>query len=142
MKKLLGVTLASVLMVMVLSVAAQEEAIPKDLPFTGKILMIYTQSAGAHMPLCISEYSVRELGGRKFLVGTIIDYMDGIPGVGKKQWISADDVVRVIEYDSEDVVRTDIEYAIDSMRNMLAKFRINRGGGDRKRPQGGDKAKP
>lgn len=74
-------------------------------PFSGKVLVVYTKGDGLYYPRAVSQCELRELGGKQFLVGRIVNYAEGVYDAGKKIWISVDSVSQIVEYDSEDDVR-------------------------------------
>ena len=74
-------------------------------PFSGKILVIYTKGDGLYYPRAVSRCELRELGGKQFIVGRIVNYAEGVYDAGKTIWISVDSVSQIVEYESEDDVR-------------------------------------
>ena len=74
-------------------------------PFSGKILVIYTEGAGLYHPRAVSRCELRELGGHQFIVGRIVKYVEGVYDAGKTVWISVASISQIVEYDTEDEVR-------------------------------------
>jgi hypothetical protein len=71
----------------------------------GKTVFVRLNTAPASNCL-LEEVTVRQLGGRSFLVGRLADYRrPATPGVGLKLWAAVDEVADMMEFKNADKAR-------------------------------------